>query len=96
MPTWRRVLESLAARRQRDAPTDAQVLARFRDGAGSVDDLLRARPKEMFDAALSVLNLRHSPEVFEHLGAHVSIARLKEGSFIQRLTITLSRWFPPA
>ena len=93
VPVWGLVLERIAARRGRNAPTEAEITTRLATTSTPVQQLLRDHPKEMFDAALSVLNLRHSSELFEDMGAHVSISQLKAGDAFARMTSALVRWF---
>jgi hypothetical protein len=96
VPAWDRVVEVLAGRRGRSVPADADILAKSKvDGQLSLSESLRSHPKETLDATLGVLNLRHSPELFEDLGAQLSIVTLKECEALGRLASTLVRWFPP-
>jgi hypothetical protein len=92
-PVWTSALRMLAARRGRSPPPDAEILAHL--GPGAMQEWLLAHPKETLDAALRVLNLRHSPALFEDIGEQVSIPDLKAAVAVERFTSALLRWFPP-
>ena len=94
IPAWSRVLDLLAQQRRRAAPTDEEMLSELL-GDTSIQARLQTQPKEVLEAALRVLNLRHSPALFDVLGEKLSIPSLKQGDGIGRLTAALVAWFPP-
>jgi hypothetical protein len=95
IPAWERTLQLIAERRKRPPPTSDEILGHLRIEAGSIEQLLRLQPKELFDAALRLLQLRHSAELFEDLGNRLSIPALKGGDALGRLLAALVSWFPP-
>jgi hypothetical protein len=93
VPVWSRVVEVLSERRGCAPPSEAEILVK--SGGTRLDEQLSRQPKEVFDALLRCLNLRHSAELFEHLGEHVSIPLFKADRSIERISTTLRRWFLP-
>jgi len=104
VPLWERVKQIISNKRNTTPPPDSDILRRSaklslavkRANITDFDTLLDHYPKEAFDALVSLVNLRHSSQLYADIAKDISLRTLKKDETVRFIDEFLQTHFPSA